>query len=149
MSANESTPDPVPGSVPAPGPGPEVREVIEAAVDPDGKPLELRRAAGGFEIVSAGRVVMQSALRRSERELVNLGMVPLRDRNDITVLVAGLGMGYLLAALLESPRVIRVDVVEHSAAIIEWNKTTLRRCTASRLWAMRGSRCTTWGFWPI
>jgi hypothetical protein len=68
---------------------------------------------------------MQSALRRSERELVNLGMVPLRDRNDITVLVAGLGMGYLVAALLESPRVIRVDVVEHSAAIIEWNKTHL------------------------
>lgn len=116
MSANESTP----------GSGLEVNgEIIETAVDPDGKPLVLRRAAGGFEILSDGRVVMASALRRSERELVNLGMVPLRDRNDITVLVAGLGMGYLVAALLESPRVIRVDVVEHSQAIIDWNRSHL------------------------
>jgi hypothetical protein len=113
MSANESTPGEAKG------------EIIETAVDPDGRQLLLRRAAGGFEIVSDGRVVMQSALRRSERELVNLGMVPLRDRNDITVLVAGLGMGYLLAAVLESPRVIRVDVVEHCPAIIEWNRNHL------------------------
>jgi len=100
-------------------------ETIESAVDPDGKALTLRRAAGGFEILSEGRVVMQSALRRSERELFNLAMVPLRDRHDITVLLAGLGMGHLLASVLESPRVIRVDVVEHCPAIIEWNRTHL------------------------
>ena len=100
-------------------------ETIETAVDPDGKALVLRRAAGGFEILSDGRVVMQSALRRSERELFNLAMVPLRDRHDITVLLAGLGMGHLLASVLESPRVVRVDVVEHCPAIIEWNRTHL------------------------
>ena len=52
-------------------------------------------------------------------------MGPLRDRNDIIVLLAGLGMGYALSALFESPRVIRVDVVEHSAPIIEWNRSHL------------------------
>src|SRR4051812_22421225 len=97
--------------------------VVEEAKGPDGETLTLRQAQGGFEILSNGKVVMASAQRRSERELVNVGMVPLRDRNDITVLLAGLGMGYALAALLESSRVIRVDVVEHSSAIIEWNRS--------------------------
>lgn len=97
-------------------------EVIETTTDPDGNPLTLRRAGGGFAIVSGDRVVMHSALRRSERELFNLAMAPLRDRHDITILLCGLGMGYLLAAALESPRVIRVDVVEHCPAIIEWNR---------------------------
>ena len=88
-------------------------EVLETAQGPDGETLTLRRAQGGFEILSGDRVIMQSAVRRSERELVNVGMVALRDRNDITVLLAGLGMGHVLSALLENPRVVRVDVVEH------------------------------------
>lgn len=96
--------------------------VLDEGVGPDGQKLVLRRAAGGFEIVEDGKVTMRSAERRSERELINLGMVPLRDRTDITVLLAGLGMGYALAAILESPRVIRVDVVEAAAPIIEWNR---------------------------
>ncbi len=100
--------------------------VLETAQGPDGESLQLRRAKDGFEILDSGRVVMASALRRSERELINVGMVPLRDRHDITVLLAGLGMGHVLSALLESPRVIRVDVVEHSAAIIEWNRSHLQ-----------------------
>lgn len=99
--------------------------VLETAQGPDGETLELRRVRDGFVIAANGRVIIDSALRRSERELVNVGMVPLRDRQDITVLLAGLGMGHVLAALLESPRVIRVDVVEHSAAIIEWNRSHL------------------------
>ncbi len=100
-------------------------EIIETTTGPDQKPLTLRRAAGGFEIVSDGKIVIKSALRRSERELFNLAMAPLRDRHDITILLCGLGMGYLLAAALESPRVVRVDVVEHSPAIVNWNRSHL------------------------
>ena len=100
-------------------------EVLEQATGPDGETLTLRRAGGGFEILTNGRPLMASAIRRSEVELVNIGMVPLRDRNDITVLLCGLGMGHMLAHLLASPRVIRVDVVEHAAPIIEWNRTHL------------------------
>ena len=131
MSAGESERDKgaagekTSGAGPAEARGEAPGETIETAVDPDGKSLTLRRAAGGFEILSAGQVVMQSALRRSERELFNLAMVPLRDRHDITVLLAGLGMGHLLASVLDSPRVIRVDVVEHCPAIIDWNRTHL------------------------
>ena len=111
-------------------------DVLAEATGPDGELLTLRRAGGGFEIVSAARrgesidsasarVLMASAARRCETELSNFVMGPLRDRNDITVLLAGLGMGYTLSTLLQSPRVIRVDVVEHSPAIIEWNRTHL------------------------
>ncbi|MBL9003171.1 MAG: hypothetical protein JNJ46_02930 [Myxococcales bacterium] len=110
-------------------------EVLAEAAGPDGESLTLRRAGGGFEILSqaqadagtetAPRLLMASANRRCEGELINFVMGPLRDRNDITVLLAGLGMGYTLAALLQSPRVIRVDVVEHSPAIIEWNRSHL------------------------
>jgi spermidine synthase len=102
-----------------------VKDPLEQATGPDGETLTLRRAQGGFEILSGDKVIISSALRRSERELVNTGLVPLRDRNDITVLLAGLGMGYALAALLESQRVVRVDVVEHAAPIIEWNRSHL------------------------
>lgn len=113
------------GPASQPNPAAAGAGVVAEAIGPDGEQLVLRRAAGGYEILRDGRVAISSAERRSERELVNVGMVPLRDRQDITVLVAGLGMGYLLAALLESPRVVRVDVVEHSAAIVEWNRTFL------------------------
>lgn len=111
MSSSENRSD-TPGTV-----------VLETAKGPDGETLELHRSGGGFQVVKEGRVVLDSAIRRSERELVNVGLVPLRDRQDITVLLAGLGMGYLLSAVLESTRVARVDVVEHTPAFIDWNRT--------------------------
>lgn len=118
------------------GPGGQGRQVLETAMGPDG-PLTLRRAAGGFEIVKSGgeqageRVILSSDIRRAEVELTNISLVPLRDRTDVTVLLAGLGMGYLLAALLQHRHVQRVDVVEHNPAIIEWNRTHLSTLHAS------------------
>lgn len=119
------------------GGGPGGGEVLAEAQGPDGENLILRRAGAGFEIwtgdaaptaggsAPAPRLLMASAIRRCEGELANLVMGPLRDRHDITMLVAGLGMGYTLSAILASPRVIRVDVVEHSAAIVDWNRSHL------------------------
>jgi spermidine synthase len=100
-------------------------DFLEQAPGPDGEVLTLRRAQGGFEILANDRVVQSSNVSRCEVELVNLGLVPLRDRHDNTILLAGLGMGRTLAALLQSPRVLRVDVVEHAGAIIDWNRGPL------------------------
>lgn len=103
-------------------------EELGRAPDPDneGKELVLCRREGGFVVLREGQVVLDSAARRSEQELVRLGLGPLRDRTDITVLLAGLGMGHTLRALLDDERVVRVDVVEQSAALIDWNRTHLQ-----------------------
>ena len=63
--------------------------VLATAQGPDGETLELWRVKDGLAIAANGRVIIHSAHRRSERELINVGMVPLRDRQDITVLLAG------------------------------------------------------------
>lgn len=92
---------------------------------PDGHELVLQQESGGYVILRDGRPWIRSAERRSEQELVNLALGPLRDRNDVTVLLGGLGMGYALRALLDDPRVVRVEVVEHAAPVIEWNRGPL------------------------
>jgi hypothetical protein len=108
--------------------------VLATAEGPDGA-LTLRKVAGSYEVVltsegwgagACDRVILRSEVRRSEGEMVNIGLAPLRDRTDVTVLLAGLGMGFMLSALLQHPHVKRVDVVEHSSALIEWNRTFLR-----------------------
>ncbi len=101
------------------------QDELSRGVGPDGEALVLRRDAGGFSVQSDDQIVIRSADRRSEKELVNLGLGPLRDRQDVNVLLAGLGMGYALRALLDDRRVVRVDVVEHAAPIAEWNHTHL------------------------
>lgn len=98
---------------------------LARAAGPDGESLVLRAQAGGLVVLADDKVVLDSAARGAERELINLALAPLRDRNDVNVLLAGLGMGHTLRALLDDGRVTRVDVVEHSAALVEWNRTHL------------------------
>lgn len=96
------------------------REFVERQVDPDGTTLELYRNGEDYEILVNGKRIEGSAVRRSERSLVELALAPLRDRDDVTVLLAGLGIGFGLRALLDSAIVKRVDVVESSPAILAW-----------------------------
>lgn len=95
------------------------------AEGPDGETLVLTAQEGGFVVRADDRVVLDSAARGTERELINLALAPLRDRNDINVLLGGLGMGHTLRALLDDGRITRVDVVEHAGALVEWNRTHL------------------------
>ena len=97
-------------------------EVIERRVTPEGTEIALVKRDAEFEIVYDGHFLMASDCRRSERSLAELAMAPLSQRDDVTVLVAGLGMGHTLRAALDSPGVIRVDVVEISDAVVEWNR---------------------------
>jgi spermidine synthase len=82
--------------------------------------LELHRRGIDYDVIVEGRTIMSSDARRSERSLAELALAPWIGRDDLTVLVGGLGMGYLVRSLLESPAVARVDVVEASQAIIDW-----------------------------
>ncbi|MDB4967605.1 MAG: spermidine synthase [Myxococcales bacterium] len=88
----------------------------------DGATVELHQRGEALDIVVDGRRVMRSDQRRAEKQLVELALAPLGQRDDITVVLAGLGMGFTLRALLDTPGVTRVDVVESSAAVIEWEK---------------------------
>lgn len=97
-------------------------ETIDRRATPDGHEIALVRRGADFEIVYDGNFLMASDCRRSERSLAELGMAPLSQRNDITVLIGGLGMGHTLRAALDMPGVIRVDVVEISDAVVEWNR---------------------------
>lgn len=102
-------------------------DTLGQAAGPDGERLELRSRTEGnqqvLEVWADERMVMSSDQRGSERELTNLVLAPLRDRNDVSVLLGGLSMGHLLRAFLDDARVVRVDVVEHCAALVEWNRT--------------------------
>jgi spermidine synthase len=100
----------------------EVGEVIERAATADGHELALVRRGEAFEIVFDGNFLMASDCRRSEKALAELAMAPLGQRDDVTVLVAGLGMGHTLRAALDLPGVVRVDVVELAPAVVAWNR---------------------------
>lgn len=93
--------------------------VLDRRVE-DGATIELVQRGDAFDVLLDGRRVMRSDARRAEKQLVELALAPLGQRDDITVVLAGLGMGFTLRALLDAPGVTRVDVVEASPAIIDW-----------------------------
>ncbi len=93
--------------------------VLDRRVE-DGATIELVQRGDAFDVLVDGRRVMRSDARRAEKQLVELALAPLGQRDDITVVLAGLGMGFTLRALLDAPGVQRVDVVEASRAVVEW-----------------------------
>lgn len=89
-------------------------------------PLCLRRR----ELLSApGTVVtevtldhaflMSSRITASERALATVAL-QMHTGSDLDVLVGGLGLGYTAHAVLASPRVARVEVVEFLPQVIGW-----------------------------
>jgi spermidine synthase len=94
-------------------------EVLDRRVE-DGATIELVRRGEAFDVIIDGRRVLRSDSRRAEQQLVDLTLAPLGPRDDRSVLLAGLGMGHTLRALLNAPGVTRIDVVEGSRAILDW-----------------------------
>jgi spermidine synthase len=95
-------------------------DVVARSVEEDGATLELRQRGSAYEVWLEGRRVLDSETRRAERQLIELVLAPLRDRDDVSLLLAGLGMGFTLRAALDASNVQRVDVVEGSSTILEW-----------------------------
>jgi spermidine synthase len=93
--------------------------VLDRRVE-DGATIELVQRGDAFDVLVDGRRVMRSDARRAEKQLVELALAPLGQRDDITVVLAGLGMGFTLRALVDAPGVARIDVVEASRAVVEW-----------------------------
>lgn len=100
----------------------------------DEGPLELRRRGDSeYLIVIAGRVLMNSASRRSEEALATLACAHLKAAaTPPRVLIGGLGMGFTLRAALDTlPASARVIVAELNPQIVEWCKGPLAASTAN------------------
>ena len=95
-------------------------EILERVVDEAGLTHELHRRGEAYDVFVDGTRQMASDQRRAERSLIELTLAPLRDRDDVSLLLAGLGMGFTLRAALDSPNIKRVDVLEASRAMVDW-----------------------------
>src|SRR3954453_10256144 len=101
-----------------------------SAVDGESTGEGARSAAGRGELVLRGRYdgalelrangvfVMDTVETSTERALATRALALHRDPG--TVLVAGLGLGFTLRAVLEDDRVQRVTVAEIEDALIGW-----------------------------
>jgi len=71
------------------------------------------------EITLDHQFLMSSVNTASERALAEHALA-LHGGADLSVLVGGLGLGYTAHAVLASPRVARLEVVEFLAPVIAW-----------------------------
>lgn len=77
-----------------------------------------------YEIIFNGVFLMASYNELSEKSLAALAIEPLAsERQDIRVLVGGLGIGHTLRAALDCGGIQAVDVVEIQEHIIRWAKS--------------------------
>ena len=71
-----------------------------------------------YEVKLGEEFLMSSLFHEAERQLSKLGLRAL-EKDDLDVVVGGLGLGYTAAAALEDPRVRSLVVVEYLAPVIE------------------------------
>lgn len=84
-------------------------------------PLELRQRAAEWMVSIRGRVLMTSALHRTEDAVATLGLASVRSRVRPRVLIGGLGLGYTLRAALNTlPLDAEVVVAELNARVVDW-----------------------------
>ena len=101
-------------------------ELLGEAQTPDGLDLRLTRHATEFVIFANGQSLMSSRMHGSEEALATFGCRRARLLNAPSVLVAGLGMGFTLRAVLDTlPANARVFVSELMPAVVEWNRGPL------------------------
>ncbi len=107
-------------------------ETLDRVETPDGT-LELRRRGDGdFLITQDGRVLMNSQARRSEEALGTRAMEAVCAAAAPRVLVAGLGMGCTLRAILDAaPGAARVVVAELNPIVVAWCRGALGELTGS------------------
>lgn len=105
-------------------------KTIEKVSTKDG-PLELRqRGDDEFHITVNGQILMNSMAQRSEGALGTLGCARLAARERSRVLVAGLGLGITLRAVLDAlPASAEVVVAELNAVIVNWCRGPLSALT--------------------
>lgn len=87
--------------------------------------IVLRQSSAGYEIIVDGQFLISSASSNSSIALIELGLARLSPRNNLSVLVGGLGLGFSLKTALANPAVSQVTVVELEQRLIEWHHQDL------------------------
>ena len=105
-------------------------EELDFTLTPIGE-LVLRRrripklgALDVYEVKLGEDFLMSSLFHEAECQLSKLGLGAL-EKDDLNVVVGGLGLGYTAAAALEDARVSSLVVIEYLAPVIEWHRNGL------------------------
>ena len=77
-----------------------------------------------YEVKMNDEFLMSSLFYEAELQLSYLGLAAL-DRDDLNVVVGGLGLGYTAGAALEDDRVARLRVIDVMAPVISWHQRGL------------------------
>src|SRR5260370_21570206 len=77
-----------------------------------------------YEIKLGDEFLMSSAFTVAEIELARLGLAAL-DRDDLDVVVGGLGLGYTAQAVLENPSAPSLILGDALAEGIDWHQQRL------------------------
>jgi spermidine synthase len=99
------------------------RVVVARASDEHGE-VALARRGEVVELVVNGVFAMDTVHTATERAHAELALAHVAG-TGLRVLVGGLGLGFTLRALLDEPRVARVDVVELHAPLVAWARQGL------------------------
>jgi spermidine synthase len=78
-----------------------------------------------FEIKLGDEFLMSSQFTAAEIELARLGLAALSPRENLDVVVGGLGLGYTAQAVLENFAVRSLIVVDALSEVIEWHQQGL------------------------
>lgn len=111
-------------------------KLATAIIPNGGGELTLFRREDEFSIRLSGvrGELMNSRVYNSEQELAKLGCAHLKNKENATVLVGGLGMGYTLASALECvTESSRVTAAELVPEVVEWNRGPLGECAGNPL----------------
>lgn len=112
-------------------------EKLATAIIPNnGGELILSRREHEFSIRLSGvrGELMNSRLHHSEEELARLGCAHIKHDENAQVLVGGLGMGFTLAATLNSvSNTAVVTVAELIPEVVAWNQGPLGECAGKPL----------------
>lgn len=97
----------------------EAEELLDETIE-DGAPLRLLRVGGALEVRRGEATLFREPRRRPDRDFAEFALAPLGGRDDLSIVLAGLGTGLLLRAILDVPGVREVEVIERSPAIARW-----------------------------
>ena len=102
------------------------QEIVDSVNTADGRLALVRLGDDEWEITIDRRTLMTSRFNRSEMALGELACRPLADHPAPRVIVAGLGMGFTLRAVLDVlPRDAEVLVADLNTVVVDWCRCRL------------------------